>query len=565
MITINPPTNFYKLNNFLFFHTVNSFTYLQSIFHLLKMSHLISKRASGRTTSHFTAVNANDKPEDFKPHPNTLPLHWGLPNDGFFPVESIEVNLVEYPFQKNSSLPVTNTSLESLNPSLSGSISGGQTLTPPVTSLDDSLRKVKINENKKLSKIIIPRESDDPKVIDLKQGLQYSEIEGIPQLRKFTQDFTKRVNNPAYKEWSTIITGGAGDGLNKAVDALLDEGDVILIEEFTFTPFLLNVRNSGGIPVPVKLDLNTTPDKSNGIDLEYLIDLLDNWDDLKPDMKGKKPKALYTIATGQNPTGLTQTLEFRKKVYALAEKHDFAIIEDDPYGYLSLPPFRKPDPFLKLDEFLTVDEFIEDHLTPSYLRLDTSGRVIRIETFSKLFAPGLRLGFIVANKDIIEAISNYASIVTRSSSGTSQLLVNNVIQQNFGGVDGWLNWILKLKETYTHRRNVLVNEFYESKAFKEGYLDLIDPRAGMFVSIILNFPKGTDIVKKIKLLNWKFLNYGVGVVPGINMAVDKEFSADRANFYRLTYAPANSDEEIIEAARRATSAIKDFFEKNLEY
>lgn len=529
------------------------------------MAHLISKRAAARTSSHFSAPDKTGAPADFEPHPNPLPLHWGMPNNGFFPIDSIDVNVVELPFQKALGLPVTNASLESLVPSLTGATlgDGGQSLTPPLTSLDDLLRKVKAGSN--ITKVHIPRKSTNKDQIDLTQGLQYSEVEGIPQLRKFTKDFISRVHNPAYDDWDTIITNGAGDGLNKAVDALIDPGEVILIEEFTFTPFLLNVQNSGGIPVPVKLDLDSTPNKSNGINLEYLTELLENWDELKPELKGKKPKALYTIATGQNPTGFTQTLEFRKKVYALAEKHDFAIIEDDPYGYLALPPFRKPESFLKLDEFLTVDEFITNHLTPSYLTIDTTGRVIRVETFSKLFAPGLRLGFVVAHKKVIDAISNYANIVTRSSSGTSQTIVNNVIEQKFGGVDGWLNWVLKLREAYSHRRNVLLHSLYESDAYKKKQFDVIDPRAGMFVSILLNFPEDTDTIKKIKLLNWKFINYGVGVVQGINMAVDKEFSTPRANFYRLTYAPANSDEEITEAATRLTAAISDFFDKGLEY
>lgn len=520
------------------------------------MAHLISKRASSRTTSHFSLPDLVGAPEGFEPHPNPLALHWGMPNNGFFPIESIDVNVVEIPFQKSFGLPVTNASLENLDLS-------SQPITPPLTTLEDLLRKVKGGSS--YTKVTIPRKTTNKDHIDLSRGLQYSEVEGIPQLRKFTRDFIERVHKPAYDQWKTIITNGAGDGLNKAVDALIDPGEVILIEEFTFTPFLLNVKNAGGIPVPVKLDFETTPDKSNGIDLEYLTDLLENWDELKPELKGKKPKALYTIATGQNPTGFTQTLEFRKKVYALAEKHDFAIIEDDPYGYLALPPFRKPESFLKLDEFLTIDEFLKNHLTPSYLTLDTDGRVIRIETFSKLFAPGLRLGFIVAHEKVIDAISNYASVVTRSSSGTSQTIVHNVIEQKFGGVDGWLSWILKLREAYNHRRNVLLHALYESEAYKKKRFEVVDPRAGMFVIILINFPEGTDVIKKIKLLNWKFINYGVGVVQGINMAVDKEFSTPRANFYRLTYAPANLDEEISEAAKRLTTAIADFFDKGLEY
>lgn len=518
------------------------------------MSHLISKRAKSRSTkSHHANVDLNNAPKGFVPHANPLALDGGTPNPGFFPLDSIQLNVVDYPFQKSMLLPLGNVSLENL------SLSNGSKGT-----LVDEILKV-AGDNLSKNHVLVPKKLDNPKIIDLSRGLQYSEVEGIPQLRQFTRDLIKRAHPPKYEEWTTILSNGAGDGLNKAADAFLDEGDVVLIEEFTFTPFLNNVANAKGIPVPIKLDFDPTPGKSKGIDLDYLTDLLVNWDERKPELKGKKPKALYTIASGQNPTGFTQDLEFRKKIYALAEKYDFAIIEDDPYGYLTFPPYSKPEGLHKLDDFLTIDDYLQDHLVPSYLTIDTTGRVLRIETFSKLFAPGMRLGFLVGHKDVIAAIANYSAVVTRSSSGTSQLVVNNVIEQSFGGVDGWLNWILKMRLTYVNRRNVLLHGLYNLKAYEAGYFDVIDPRAGMFVSVPINFPEGTDIVKKIDLLQWKFRAYGVRVILGLNMAIDTTFSLERGNFLRLTFAPANDDQELAEAAKRFADAVYDFFQKGLEF
>lgn len=515
------------------------------------MSHLLSKRAKARSRTHFAGVNLKEAPEGFIAHPEPLILDGGMPNNGFFPVDSIDVNIVDYPFQKSLGVPLGNASLENLNEN------GGN-------PLDESLKKLSLGDGSK-NKVKIVRHTDNPKLIDLTRGLQYSEVEGIPQLLKFTKDLVSRTHKPSYEDWTTVLSNGAGDGLNKAADAFLDEGEVILIEEFTFTPFLQNVENCGAIAVPMKLDLNTIPGKSNGIDIEYLAHLLDNWDEEKPELKGNKPKALYTISSGQNPTGFTQTLEFRKKIYALAEKHDFAIIEDDPYGYITLPPYAKPEGLHNLNEFLTIEDYLSDHLVPSYLTIDTTGRVLRIETFSKLFAPGLRLGFMVGHKDVIAAIANYANVVTRSSSGTSQLIVNNVIEQGYGGVDGWLGWILKMRLTYTNRRNVLLYGLLELDAYKAGYFNVIDPQAGMFVSVIINFPEGTDVIAKIELLQWKFRQFGVRVVSGINMAVDKKFSLERGNFFRLTYAPASSDQELVDAGKRFSGAVYEFFQKGLEY
>lgn len=514
------------------------------------MAHLISQRANSRRRLHFALLNTDDAPEGFEPHPDPLWLDAGMPNAGFFPIELLQVNVVDYPFQKSLLLPLGNISLENLNSSGSG--------------VEDSLKRLTTTGESK-NHVIIPKKSQDLRVIDLSRGLQYSEVEGIPQLLQFTRDLIKKAHPPKYDDWTTILSNGAGDGLNKAADAFLDPGDIILIEEFTFTPFLQNINNAGAIPVPLRLDLDSSPGKSNGLDIDYLINLLENWDQLQPEHKGKKPKALYTIASGQNPTGFTQSVNFRQQVYNLAEKYDFAIIEDDPYGYLTLPPFSSPDGMAKMTDFLTVEDFLENHLMPSYLTFDTSGRVLRIETFSKLFAPGLRLGFIVGHKDVIRAISNYANVVTRSASGTSQLLVNNVIEQSFGGVEGWLKWVLKIRLTYINRRNVLLGGLYDLDAYKNGYFDIIDPRAGMFASVIVNFPEGTNVPDKMKLLQFKFRAIGVKVVTGLNMAIDKRFSEPRGNFFRLTYAVAGSDHELREGAQRFSKAVYEFFQKGLNY
>ncbi|EGV64737.1 Aromatic amino acid aminotransferase II [Yamadazyma tenuis] len=502
------------------------------------LEHLISKRAAGRKKIHFATALTEGAPHGYIPHKEPLYMSGGMPNVGFFPVDSISVGVADYPFQKQFELTHSNGSLEALSKDLK--------------KLDVQAESTK--------KVEIAKIGTDKNLIDIRQGLQYSHWNGMEQLLEFTKDFITRTHPPAHSDWSTILTTGAGDGILKCMDSVLDKDDVVLMEEFTFTPSLMMIRETGATGVPIKLKVSSD---SEGIDLEYLTDLLENWETLKPGLK--KPKALYTIPTGQNPTGLTQSLEFRKKIYALAEKYDFIIIEDDPYGYLTLPPFKQPEGTQSLDEFLTVDEYIKDHLTPSYLEIDTSARVLRIETFSKLFAPGLRVGFIVGHKRLIDVIAAYSVIVTKFPSGVAQTVLQNVLFQKFGGVEGWLQWILKLRSAYIHRRNLLLHELTQASAYQKGLIDVIDPQAGMFVSVVLKFPEGTDVSEKITLLNWKFSAYGVSVVPGLNMAVDKEFSASRGNFYRLTFVPLNTDAEVIEGAKRFAAAVDDFFAKGLEF
>lgn len=504
-----------------------------------ELEHLISKRANGRERIHFTTVDYSKQPKDFKPHDKPLHLSWGTPNDGFFPVNSIQVEIQDAPFESSLNFHHTNNSLE---------------------QLPKDLKKLDLNLEKEKKSVNIVKRGEDKNLIDIRQGFQYSMHSGMDQLNQFCKDFIERVHKPGYSEWTTTLSTGAGDGILKTMDAVLNPGDVVLMEEFTFVPSLMMIKECGATGVPIKLSVNS---HSEGLDLDYLTNLLENWETLKPGMN--KPKALYTIPTGQNPTGLTQSVEFRKKVYALAEKYDFIIIEDDPYGYLTLPPFKKPDGVVKLDEFITVEEYLKDHVTPSYLTIDTKGRVLRIETFSKLFAPGLRIGFIVGHKRLIDVILRYAAVVTKFPSGVAQTLLQNVLYQKFGGVDGWIEWILKMRQVYIHKRNLLVNELTKSTIYEKGLIDIIDPKAGMFISVVLKFPEGTDVQEKIDLLNFKFASFGVGVVPGLNMAVDKEFSIERGSFFRLTFAPLNNDEEVVEASKRFVDAVEDFFAKGLEY
>lgn len=484
------------------------------------IDHLVSKRSATRSYTHFKVDGEGDQPANFKPHPNPVNVGLGTPNQQFFPVEKISVTLNEYPFQD----------------ALFSDVANDTTIT-------------------------IDRTYDDKNhLIGAAQALEYCGMQGAPAFNKLITEFTKTVLRPGYGDWALIPTTGSGDGLHRVADAVIDIDDVVLIEEFSYTPFINAVLNNGGIPVPIKLDL-----KKADVDVDYLQDLLENWDTIKPEYKGRKPKAFYTIPTCQNPTGITQSVETRKRIYELASIHDFVIIEDDPYGYLTLPPIAKPDVATLRDQNITVEDYLDNHLYPSYLSLDTVGRVVRLDTFSKIFTPGARLGWIVAHKRFIEVITRYTEIVIRAPSGVSQMLVVSIVNQKFGGIRGFLEWILKMRLAYAHRRNVLASAIEETDAFKKGYIRIVSAAAGMFLSLGVNFPEGTDYIAKMKLLNYKFMQHGVLLVQGFRMAVDQEFSKNDSNFLRISFAPLDDDELIRKGAKRIGSAVTEFFENNLEF
>lgn len=480
------------------------------------LEHHIADRAAKRQLEHFR--RDIPLPEGEVAHPEPLMLDGGVPHNGFFPLDKVSLHLVDEPLQRNEG---TNYKL-------------GQFLDTPLGSTAEVLRYRPL-----------------PDVLDLDEGLQYAPVRGTSALLQFTRDVTERVHTPALADWDTILTAGAGNGLHKAVDLLLLAGETILVEEFTFTPFLNNVRAVGGIPVLVKLDF-----AGDGLDVEYLADLLANWSTHHPDKP--KPKVLYLIPTGQNPLGLTQSVETRKKVYALLQEHDLVLIEDDPYGYLELPEYGQKEGY-----DVTAQEFI-DRVAKLYLSIDTDGRVVRVETFLKVFGPGLRLGFIVAHKRFIEVIDAYLVLLTRAPPGPLQFLVSNTVKQ-LGGLDGWLEWLLKVRQAYLHRRDVVVKALYELDAYKQGLILVVVPQAGMFVLVVLNLPgvKPEDYPTVTKALMQDATISGVHIVLGTFMLFSP-LAAPRSNFVRLTYAAVASDELLEEGIRRFSTAVELFNKRVLK-
>ncbi|CCH41864.1 Aromatic amino acid aminotransferase 2 [Wickerhamomyces ciferrii] len=504
-----------------------------------KFNHLISNRAKERKFK--AGFFEGSTPDHVVKHPNPLPLGGGTPDEGFFPIESIHLNLINEPFQHLSYQEKTkNLNIKDIN-------------------VKEQIHKINDDNTNHTY-----RYTDNEDEVDLATGLQYSWGNGFPQLRKFSKDLITRTNKPGYDDWDVIITNGSGDSLHKISDLFVEKGGTILVEEFTFTPFNSTAQNWGGTPIPIKLNIRPKKDggEEPGVDPEYLDDLLTNWSS-GPYKHLPKPYALYTIPTGQNPTGLSQSLELRKKIYSIAEKHDFIIVEDDPYGYISLPKYGTPNVYE--NDGLDNDTYIKSYLKPSYLTLDTSGRVVRLETFSKLFSPGLRLGFIVANKFFIEKLNLYTGLSTRAPSGVSQLVFNNIVA-NWGGVDGWLTWAQKIAKHYTIRRDLFLKTLYDSESFKNNEFEVVEPDAGMFIIVYINleskFPDPKNWEKVLHELRYKTITNGVDIVFGNKMTTDLnfKFTTPKSNFLRLTIAAVHDNDEIIEAGKRLTKSIKEFFE-----
>jgi aromatic amino acid aminotransferase I len=256
---------------------------------------------------------------------------------------------------------------------------------------------------------------------------------------------------------------------------LCARGDYFLTEDFTYSSAIETASPTGVKAVGIPID-------EQGLIPEELEKALSSWDPTKRD-GAKKPHVLYTIPTGHNPTGSTQSKERRQELYKICQKHDVIIVEDEPYYFLQMDPYIVPDINSETEPEVPVPKTPAEllaSLVPSYLSMDTDGRVIRLESFSKVIAPGSRTGWIVANAQFIERICRHNETCVQNPSGLSQITLFKLLDETWGH-NGYLEWLGYIRSEYTQRRNWILNamEKYVPKEVASWY----PPMAGMFVSL----------------------------------------------------------------------------------
>lgn len=287
----------------------------------------------------------------------------------------------------------------------------------------------------------------------LDQMLQYGDGRGLESLCKFLHRFTQRVHSPQYTGWDVIASCGSTDSIGKAISLFCESGDSILVERWTFPGTLGTLAAANVNPVPVSMD-------SEGMIPAELDRICQSW---KASGNNCPLRAVYLVPTGQNPTGATMSISRRKSIYGLAQKHNLAIIEDDPYYYLQLDlPAVSPS---------------SRELVPSLLSMDTDGRVIRLDSFSKILAPNIRCGWVTAPSYILDKLQILNEGTILQPSGLSQGLVSKLLNETWG-MDGWEEHLHYLRITYSIRRDMLVKMVNKHLT---GLVEYTVPSAGMFL------------------------------------------------------------------------------------
>ncbi|MCI6504804.1 MAG: PLP-dependent aminotransferase family protein [Ruminococcus sp.] len=194
--------------------------------------------------------------------------------------------------------------------------------------------------------------------------LQYSVTEGYPQLRETLKEYMKSHHNVGKDFDDILITTGAQQIMDLATKSLVNEGDVVITEAPSFIGSLNTFRSYNAKLVGVNID-------DDGMNMEELEKALKTH---------KNARFIYTIPNFQNPSGITMSLEKRKKIYELAKKYNVLILEDNPYGDLRYS-----------------GEYI-----PCIKSFDDEGIVLYAGSMSKVISPGIRVAYVIAPKPIFQ-------------------------------------------------------------------------------------------------------------------------------------------------------------------
>lgn len=196
--------------------------------------------------------------------------------------------------------------------------------------------------------------------------LQYSVSEGYTPLRQHLMEYMQKEHNTGSENDDILITTGAQQIMDLCTKALVNEGETVIVEAPSFIGSLNTFRSYNAKPVGVTVE----PDGMNTDELEEKLKANPN------------TKFIYTIPNFQNPSGVTMSLEKRKKVYELAKKYGVLIIEDNPYGDLRY----------------------SGEAVPNIKSFDTEGIVIYAGSMSKVISPGIRVAYCICPKPIFQKL-----------------------------------------------------------------------------------------------------------------------------------------------------------------
>jgi len=336
------------------------------------------------------------------------------------------------------------------------------------------------------------------------QILQYGITEGWAPLKQAYLDHIAHPKGIKGSLENVLVTTGASQGIHVIADAFLDPGDVVLVESPTFLGVFSTFDKYFVKCVPVAMD-------EHGLIME----------DLEAKIKEHNPKMLYTIPTFQNPTGRTLPLERRQKVAELASQYELIVLEDDPY----------------------CDLRYTGETLPSIKTFDKTGHVILLNSFAKIISPGLRVGTVLAETEIIQQLT-----VAKQGADTHTASLTQAICAEFLNRGRLPEHLTKINAIYAEKLNAMIQAI--DRYFPEG-TKYTKPEGGLFIWVEL--PGEPDV---LALFEKATSECKVAFVPGIHFCKNPE---DGIRHLRLNFS-SSSPEKIEEGIKR----LGELFVRDLE-
>ena len=369
---------------------------------------------------------------------------------------------------------------------------------PDIISLSGGMPDVRLLPKEDIDHAMMAAVAD---IHDRSVAFQYGPTDGRPETRKVVTHLLRDIGVRA-KPQNVVLTTGAQEALDLLAKVFINPGDIILTEGPTY----LGALQAFSAYEP---DIHAIEMDEDGMRMDLLEE------ELKRIGKGNpRLKFAYVIPNFQNPSGVTMTPERRRRLIELSHEYDFLIIEDDPYGRI---------------------RFDGGHQIPLKALDD---QVIYLGTISKVFAPGLRTGWIVAPRHILTKV-----LLAKQGADLCGSSMDQAIVQHYFEDVPWQRTLQRFIQTYTIRRDAMLaalGEFFPPEA------TWTHPEGGLFVWVTL--PEYVDTGSMLA----EALEAGVTYVPGDSFYPD---GCAGKNSMRINFS-YESPQNITEAIRRLAEVIE---------
>lgn len=330
----------------------------------------------------------------------------------------------------------------------------------------------------------------------------YGESAGEPQLREEILRLSSDNGVPT-RDNRIVVTNGAMQGLDLAFKLLVNPGDLVVVEKPTYPNGYQTAKS-------YEANVIAAPVDNDGLVVEKLAELVTK--------SGKTPRVIYTIPTFQNPTGVSLSAKRKLLLLELAEKWGSVIIEDDPYGMLRF----------------------DGTGIPSFTELSPDNPLVfRIQTFSKLIAPGLRVGWIDVDPELQRLAVNAKQAMDTCTNAPNQLAIAKFLRA--GHLTPHINRLLPL---YRERKAAMANALHNTFG---DLVSMTNPEGGFF--LWLTFQKDLEDIDAQRLFPVA-LEDGVAYIPGSAFTIDDSMT----NALRLCFA-TSSEDRIREGVSRLHTAV----------